>query len=235
MIFRHDMTIVNSKKKTNRRPPHPSRNVNKPKSRLPRNSILSLQITNLLTSPHNLPRLPTLINSNNINLLTPSRPLKPRAHLPENRELIERQLPLKHRLRILPALHQSLLQVLHEGHGFLHLAVLRDLGFQFFVVDRDVDGVEGLADQVDVFLLPRRVLLGGVDGDLLWFLGVEGGGFALGQLLGDSGFRGCYVGGGCADVARCRGELGGWFRDVWEDGVVDARGLFINMSVRVSL
>lgn len=201
-------------------------NVNKLERRLPRNRILRRNAFLLLPSPQHLSRLPTLINSNDLNLLGTSDPQQTTHHLREDGEFVKGQLAVKDCLGLLLTLHQTLLQALHEGHGLLHLAEFAYLGVQVFVVEGDGDGVEGLADKIDVLLLPCGELLSCVDCDLLGLAGVEAKSLALGELLGESCFGRSDVGGGGADVVGCSREFGGRLRDLREEGVVDGFRLF---------
>lgn len=200
-------------------------NVGKSKGRVSRDGVLSLQTLSLLAGTQHVTGLTTLVDSDDLELLAARRTLQTTPHLLEGSELVKGQFPSEHGVRGLLALDQTLLQALDERHGLLHLTQLADLGVQLLVVEGEAEGVEGLADQVDVLLLPLGVLLRGEDGDLLGLARVEGAGLTLGQLLGEVGLGGGDAGGGVADVARCGQQLRGRLGDLGEAGEVDGLGL----------
>ena len=171
-----------------------------------RHGILAGQTLTLLTSANNLASLATLINGDDLNLLEAGGAIEDSGGG-------------------LASVDQTALQVLNEGHGLLHLTELADLCVELLVVEGEVQCVEGVADQVNVLLLPVGVLLGNKDGKLLGLAGVEGNGLALGELLGEVGLRAHDVACGTTDVVLSGGQLG---RGLWHDrelGVVNRLGL----------
>lgn len=143
----------------------------------------------------------------------------------QNRELVEGKLALEDGIRGLTTLDETTLKTLDEGHGLLHLTKLADLAVKLLIVDGDVERIEGIADKVDVLLLPDGVLLSGVDSNLLGLAGVEGNVLALGQTLGEVGLSGENGRGGTADVGLGSGESGGRLGNGGELGEVDGFGL----------
>lgn len=165
----------------------PLLNVGERESRLSRDGVLSRKTLLLLTSTNNLTSLATLLNGNNLNLLVASRALQATNKLRKNIELVEGKLAVEDSIRGLTALNQATLKTLDEGHSLLHLTELADLAVKFLIVDGDVERIEGIANKIDVLLLPDRVLLSGIDGNLLGLTGVESNVLALGQTLGEVG------------------------------------------------
>lgn len=199
--------------------------IDKLEGRGSRHGILAGQTLTLLTSANNLTSLATLINSNDLNLLETGGALQTTHHLGKNGELIEGKLAIEDSGGGLASVDQTALQVLNEGHGLLHLTELADLCVELLVVEGEAQRVEGIADQVNVLLLPIGVLLGNKDGKLLGLARVEGNGLALGKLLGEVGLRAHDVACGTTDVVLSGGQLG---RGLWHDrelGVVNRLGL----------
>lgn len=199
--------------------------IDKLEGRGSRHGILAGQTLTLLTSANNLTCLATLINSNDLNLLETGGALQTTHHFGKNGELIERKLAIEDSGGGLASVDQTPLQVLNEGHGLLHLTELADLCVELLVVEGEAQRVEGIADQVNVLLLPIGVLLGNKDGKLLGLARVEGNGLALGKLLGEVGLRAHDVACGTTDIVLSGGQLG---RGLWHDrelGVVNRLGL----------
>lgn len=169
-----------------------------------RDSVLAGEALLLFTGANNLAGLATLINSDDLNLFAACCLLQVDEHLIEDGKLIERQLPAEDGLRLLTALDKTSLQGLDERHSLLHLTHLADLSVQLLVVDGQVETIEGLANQIDVLLLPRGVLLGGVDCELLGLTGIVASALALGSLLGE--------------LSLSRGDARGSGPDIGADG-----------------
>ena len=218
MILKPEMRLYFSKK-------CPLLDVDKLERRGSRHGILARQTLTLLTSANNLTSLATLINSDDLNLLEAGGALQTAHHLRQNSELIEGKLAIEDSGGGLASIDQTALQVLNEGHGLLHLTELADLCVELLVVEGEVQGVEGLAHQINVLLLPVGVLLGNEDGKLLGLAGVEGNGLALGELLGEVGLGTHDVACSTTDVVLSGGQLG---RGLWhgrELGEVNRLGL----------
>lgn len=171
---------------------------------LTRDGVLGGETLLLFTGANDLTGLATLIDSDDLNHLAACGLLQVDEHLLEDGELIERQLPAEDGLWLLAALDKTSLQGLDERHSLLHLTHLAHLGVQLLVVDGEVETIEGLADQIDVLLLPRGVLLGSVDCELLGLTGVVASALALGSLLGE--------------LSLSRGDARGSGPDIGADG-----------------
>lgn len=109
---------------------------------------------------------------------------------------------------------------MNERHGFFHLG-LGDFRPEGFVVEGEGEGIEGVADHVDVFGLPGGVGCCGEDGEFLGQFGVEGDGFAFFLFFELRGFGGGDAGGCVADVFASGGEMGLGERDGGPESELD--------------
>ena len=200
---------------------------------LSRDRVFSGQTLTLLTRADNLTSLATLIDSNDINLLEASSALETNDHVAQSGELVEGKLTLEDVLRGLATVYKAALQGLNEGHGLLHLTELADLGVQVLVVEGDTQGVEGVAHQVNVLLLPSGELFGNEDSKLLGLAGVKASGLALGELLGEVGLGTHDVAGSATDVVLGSGQLGRGLGNNGEASEVNGLGLLEDLEPNV--
>ena len=183
----------------------------------------------LLPSKYQRPHLAPFLHSHHIHNLTARRAPQARRHLFQRIQLVEAQLPLEHRGRLLlivlrPNLHQPFLQRLHERHRFLHLAHLCDFAVQLLFPaggGAQARFLEFIAHEGDVFFLPGGVVCGGEDGEFLGEFRVKGDGFAFVLFLQLCRFGGGDGRCGGADVVTGCGEGGAGGGDGGVEGGLD--------------